>query len=92
MYDVVVMENCLDPVVIRSQSVVELTHSNPMGLEHATHTIEALAEWYLNGSQRILGNYSLRPSTVHSLMVLSQIRCPHTGSFARPIQTYSHLT
>ncbi len=30
--------------------------SSPMGFEPATHTSEALAERYLNGSQRILGN------------------------------------
>ena len=41
----------------RLQSVVELFGLPPqLGLEPATHTSEALAERYLNGSQRILGN------------------------------------
>ncbi len=41
----------------RLQSVVELFGLPPqLGLEPATHTLEALAERYLNGSQRILGN------------------------------------
>jgi hypothetical protein len=37
---------------LRLQSVAELG----LGLEPATHTSEALAERYLNGSQRIFGN------------------------------------
>ncbi len=38
-----------------------------LGLEPATHTLEALAERYLNGSERILDILSFRPSTSSSL-------------------------
>jgi hypothetical protein len=57
--DDVVLADFLDPIVTRSQPVVELTHPPPPPLRlkpAATHKIEALAERYLNGSQRILDN------------------------------------
>jgi hypothetical protein len=42
---------------LRLQSVAEFFGLPPqLGLEPVTHTSEALAERYLNGSQRILGN------------------------------------
>ncbi len=42
---------------LRLQSVAEFFDLPPqLGLEPATHTSEALAERYLNGCQRILGN------------------------------------
>jgi hypothetical protein len=47
----------LDQWSLRLQSVAEVWPSSfQLGLEPATHTSEALAERYLNGSQRILGN------------------------------------
>ncbi len=48
--DGVVMANCMKPVVIRSQSVVELNQISPMVHEPATYTSEALADRYLKGS------------------------------------------
>jgi hypothetical protein len=42
---------------LRLQSVAEFFGLPPqLGFEPVTHTSEALAERYLNGSQRILGN------------------------------------
>jgi hypothetical protein len=67
----------VESVVLRLQSVAEIfALTPPLGLEPATHTSEALTERYLNGSQRILGNYSFRPSISSSLIALSQIHCP----------------
>ncbi len=62
--------------------------SRQLGLELLTHTSEALAEWYQNGSQSILGTSSFRPSTSSSLIVLLQHNpclfqfCPLGGSSA----------
>ena len=43
--------------LLRLQSVAEFFGLPPqLGFEPATLTSEALAEWYLNGRQRILGN------------------------------------
>ena len=44
-------------VALRLQSVAEIFGlRRQLGLEPASHTTEALAELYLNGSQLILGN------------------------------------
>jgi hypothetical protein len=48
---------CIESVVLRLQSVEEFFWPTPqLGLEPTPHTSEALAEWYLNGSQLISGN------------------------------------
>jgi hypothetical protein len=60
---------------LRLQSVVEIFGlPRQLRLEPATHTSEALAERYLNGS--LISNKSFRPSTSSTLIVLSQIYCP----------------
>jgi hypothetical protein len=57
--------------LLRLQSVAEIFGLPPqLGLEPVPHTLEALGERYLNGSQLILGNESFRPSTSSSLIVL----------------------
>ncbi len=53
--DDLIIAKFLDSVVISTVSC-GIDHSPPHGLEPATHKIEALAERYLNGSQRILDN------------------------------------
>jgi hypothetical protein len=47
----------MEPVVFKVTVSSGIFYLPPqLGLEPATHTSEALKEWYLNGSQRILGN------------------------------------
>ncbi len=74
LHDDVVMANCLEPVIINLLSDAELIHSPPMGLNPVCYPyIRGLANQY--GGRHTLGNYSFRPSTSSSLIVLSQIHC-----------------
>ena len=78
----------------RLQSVAELFDLPPqLGLEPATHTSEALAERYLNGSQRTRYLRQLIIQTVHILQLDSAVTdsLPR-GSVVRPFQPYFLIT
>jgi hypothetical protein len=61
-------------------------------LEPATHISEALAERYLNGSQRILGSLSFRPSTYILQLDSAVTDSLPLGSVVRLFQPYFPLT